>query len=1344
MKEKENITRREPISIIGISCRFPGNAHSPQQFWELLCEGVDAIREVPPERWHHEAFYSANPQSPGKTVTRHGGFLQNIDEFDPTFFGISPREAAFIDPQQRLLLELAHEAFEDAGIRWQSLQARNTGVFVGIFIHDYQHILLRDRTTLGAHTGTGVAMSLAANRISYCFNFQGPSVALDTACSSSLVAVDQACKALRNNDCDYAIAGGVNVILGPDNTIAMSKANMLSEDGRCKAFDARANGYVRSEGAGLVLLQRQTKAIQQNNNRYADLLGVGVNSDGKSKGISVPNGEAQARLIRQVLAESQLDPKHIDYVEAHGTGTPVGDPIEANAIGQALCDQREDACLLGSVKTNIGHLESASGVAGLIKVALCLKHRAIPPNLHFQQPNPDIDFAKLKLQVVTEMTPWHQRDKPRRASLNSFGFGGTNAHAILEEATISETAKQREPTPLPQTPWVFPWGAHDPTALKTLAMNYANILTQHPERAGDLAYTVSQCRGSGAHRAALVAHDVETLTLDLKRVAQGEPCARFHQANALIDGAEKPVFVFSGMGTQWAGMAQQLYRSEAVFKETLQRIDQHFTPLAGWSIVDKLLSCEANSVSINQTQIAQPTLFAVQAGLADWLRDLGVQPVATLGHSVGAAAALYTAGALSLAQATTIIYHRSTLQATTAGSGSMLAVELSKSDAAEWIRPFGDAVSIAAINSPTALTLSGSTPVLQQLLTQLTEHGIFARTLKVEIPYHSPMMEALREDLCAALRDIEPNPLQCDYFSTADGVRMAAQTPVGDANYWWRNIRQPVLFAPAVSLAIQQGHRFFVEVGAHPVLQGYLKQLQQQAHAEGVNISTLKRQEDEHRRMAETLAQLHTHGVDIDWSKRLATGNRLSLPLYPWQRKRHWSESPHWRRHRIGDIQAERSALGESMSTPQGSWSKTLSLVDNDYLVDHKIQGQAVFPGTGYLEMALQTLLQQHTLDDLFATGHVLWLQQVEIERALYLNDVVKLHTQLEGVSWQIHSENSPGNWVRHARGRALSEKLNVHAKPVSLAHIIERCPWEISSDYCYRLFRDVGLEYGPAFQAIRSLRYGNGEALAHLSLPSILATDDHHDFIFHPALMDACLHTLFGALNLNGEDSHRRGNVFLPVSIDQLKLYRQPPTELVSHAIIVTRSDQYFDANITIYTAEGKQVLSATGLRCQALAHPTEIQQQRQRQWLLEYEWQPTIAPTTIAPTTIAPTHEQPDSTGHWLVIADDNSSALQAALNQRGVSYTLATHSMLMWQGDYHSLDLSIEADWLWLLRLLAERDASAPPLLGVLHAAALAPQSASPIEWQQQIIGAGSLLMLCRALDTLKHEWETQQAD
>jgi len=1325
----------ESIAIVGIGCRLPGGIDSPARFWDFLRTGGDAISDVPKSRWDADAFFAADPAAPGRTYARRGGFLDDIDQFDPGFFGISPREAAHIDPQQRLLLETAHEAMEDAGERWEDPALRNTGVFVGVFIHDYQHIQFADRELLGAHTGTGSAMSLAANRISYAFDLHGPSIAVGTACSSSLVAVDLACKALLNGDCDYALAGGVNVIIKPEMTIAMSKATMLSRDGYCKSFDARADGYVRGEGAGLVVLRRLSEARASGSPIYAVIRGSGVNSDGLTKGISVPNGDAQEALTRHVLKEAGVRSSTIHYVEAHGTGTPVGDPIEAAALGRVFSEERgtdQGPVLLGSVKTNIGHLESASGVAGLIKTALCLKHGEIPPNLHFQTPNPAIDFEGLKLQVVQRLHKWPDTGTPRRAAVNSFGFGGTNAHVILEQAP--DEADQRGVSErAPARRLILPMGAHDVGALRALARGYADSLAGDGGNVRDLLYTVSQRRSHGSVRTAIVAADAYDLREQLIALADGTGTTRSaigRRHEAFSSG--RPVFVFSGMGPQWWAMGRELLQDEPVFRSAVEQVDARLRPFTGWSVIDCLMADESAS-RIQDTRVAQPALFAIQLGLSALWKDWGVEPAAILGHSVGEAAALHAAGILTLDEAVTVIYNRSRLQHSTAGSGGMLAAGISVTQANEILRGVEASVSIAAINSPASLTLSGDISVLQRLQARLEAQGHFARMLQVEVPYHSPRMDPLRDELIQSLGAIRPGPGQCPYYSTIDADNRASAT--GDANYWWRNVRQTVLFAAAMDKAIQDGHVCFLEIGPHPVLRTSMQECLNTRGVQGTIVSSLRRGQSDFDSMTSSLTELHVAGATIAWDRIIGPGRMLQLPTYPWQRSRHWSESDHGEQYRKGALtgpnvraKAHRHALlGGLLDLPSPTWLHTVRLAEAAYLRDHRIQGAVVFPGTGYLEMALQTLADEEVTQGAEpGTSEYLLLGDVEIGRALYLgdNDTARLQTTRSGDRWAIHASTEDSGWVRHASGRCRREAFHRAPVELDLDSITLRCSKSLPADYAYRLFRDVGLEYGPTFQAIQELWYGTDESLARLEFPATLASAEARapsGFLFHPALFDACLHTLFGALNLNGQDADRRGNVFLPVSVRQLRVYGRPTNRVWSHARLHTRASQHFEADVRVYDEHHRLIAEVLDLRCQALEHPSAVAQKRKQEWMFEYAWE--RSPVAERPSETREARQENTETrearredtatlgGRWLVLVPDDDHALVTTLTGRGADCVVAT------PGDD-------------VRKLVRE---SSSTLKGVIHARGLekSGETEPAARWSGQETGALSLMHLVQAL-------------
>jgi acyl transferase domain-containing protein/surfactin synthase thioesterase subunit/acyl carrier protein len=878
----------ERIAMIGVGCRFPG-AESPDEFWQMLQDGVDAVTEVPGDRWDVDAFYDPQSGKPGKMNTRWGGFLRQIDRFDSQFFGIAPREAVYMDPQQRLLLEVAWEALEHAGQVPEELARSQTGVFIGISSNDYQQVLKGNGNTsdINAYLGTGNAFSIAANRLSYFFDFRGPSLAIDTACSSSLVAIHLACQSLRSGESDLALAGGVNLLLRPEVTMIFSQAHMMAPDGRCKTFDARANGYVRAEGCGAIVLKRLTDAIRDGDRILATIRGSATNQDGRSNGITAPNGPAQEAVLRRALAAANVAPADISYVELHGTGTSLGDPIEAEALGHVLAQDRtlEHRCAVGSVKTNIGHLEAAAGIAGIIKVALALQHRQIPASLHFQTPNPYIPLDKLPLKVQTALEPW--LGESRLAGVSSFGFGGTNAHVVLEAAPDPLAAPHPHPD---QTCSLLPLSAKTSEALQSLAQSYQTFLAQaEPEKIPalrDLCYGASVQRSHHDHRLSLVFRDLPELRLHLDKFSRGELPERAAAGQRKGNRKAKLAFVFPGQGPQWWAMGRELWQQEPVFCEVLKQCDDLLCSYVRWSLVEELLAAEDQS-RLNETDIAQPALFALQIALVALWRSWGIEPTAVVGHSLGEVSAAHVAGVLSLAEAIQVVYHRSRLMQQGTGHGKMAAVELSPSEATSWIAPYGERLAIAAINSPTSVVLSGETTALEEVLTLLQQRNIFVKLLPVNYAFHSSQMEPFQSELVEVLQDLAPQPNAIRLLSTVTG--QSIQGDALDGNHWGRNIREPVRFAEAIAQLIAEKYTLFLEISPHPILAGYISQCLRDSEQEGTVLPSLRRQTEERGTMLSSLGALYTRGYPVDWRKCYPQGGRcVTLPTYPWQRSRYW------------------------------------------------------------------------------------------------------------------------------------------------------------------------------------------------------------------------------------------------------------------------------------------------------------------------------------------------------------------------------------------------------------------------------------------------------------------------
>jgi acyl transferase domain-containing protein/surfactin synthase thioesterase subunit len=880
----------EPIAVIGLACRLPG-AYSADAYWRLLSNGVDAIREIPPERWDVNRYHSADPAAEGKMITRCGGFLDGLDEFDNDFFGISAKEASRLDPLQRLMLEISWEAFEDAGLAPEKLSGSRTGVFVGSTGSEYDWPQSRDFRLVTAHTPTGSAFSILANRLSYFFDLIGPSISLDTACSSSLVTVSLACRSLWAGETDMALAGGVAAILSPAPTIGMSKLTALSPDGRCKAFDARANGYVRSEGAGAVVLKPLSKALADGDSVYAVIRGFAVNNNGKTNGLTAPNRLAQVRLLADAYACAGVEPASVQYVEAHGTGTLLGDPIEAAALGEVVGAGRDTPLLVGSVKTNIGHLEGAAGVAALIKVCLMLQHREIPKSLHFEEPNPYIPFDKLGLRVATEHQPWPDA-QPARAGVSAFGFGGTNCHIVLEEAPAEACGPTLRP-PREGRPELLVLSARSEEALLAQVRSYCEFL-----RAPALPPVSAICRTAALrrahheHRAFVVGASAAELRERLEKLGSGQTTQQVGRARKSRAAARlKVAFIYPGLGPQWHGMAQRLLSDEPVFREAFSRLDALVQKQAGWSVLEEVEGTRAGE-GLRDANIEkiQTTLFAIQVSLEALWRAWGVVPDAVIGHSMGEVAAAVAASVLTLEDAVHVMRERSRLLHASSGRGAMAAVELGLEGARTLVRGREHEVSVAASNSPETTVLSGDKEALEDILRGLEAQGIsFKKVWTTGVAGHGPQLEEARHTLAAALEGLAPRDGTLPFYSTKMGEREGGARL--DGRYWGDQLREPVLFSLALERMRADGFTCFIELSPHPVLAEDVRLCLAAHGAEAVVLPSLRRNEDERGVLLGTLGRLHALGRAVQLSALFSQGAPpVRLPSYAWQRSRFWLE----------------------------------------------------------------------------------------------------------------------------------------------------------------------------------------------------------------------------------------------------------------------------------------------------------------------------------------------------------------------------------------------------------------------------------------------------------------------
>lgn len=872
----------DAIAIVGIGCRFPG-ANGPDEFWKLLLEGRDAITTVPADRWDADAFYDADPQTPGKMHTREAGFIDNIDAFDAPFFGVSPREAERMDPQQRLVLETAWHALEDAGIRPDKLAGSDTGVFIGISTSDYGQFQFNDTERIDAYIGTGNAHSISANRLSYVLDLRGPSVAVDTACSSSLVAIHQAIQSLRRGEISLAFAGGVNAILTPDYGIVFSQARMMAADGRCKTFDAKADGYGRGEGCGVVVLKPLVDALRDGDRVYAVLRGSAVNQDGRSNGLTAPNGLAQRDVIRRALRDAQIAPADIDYVEAHGTGTPLGDPIEIEALKAVLMDDRAAAQLLrvGSAKTNVGHLEAGAGIVGIIKTALSLHHETLPRHLHFGTLNPHINLTGAALEIPTENLGWKRGERARRAGVSSFGFGGTNAHVILEEAPAATAIMPPDWT---RDAEVFTLSAHDDEALNRLATACADALSEDANLA-DLCNAANTTRARLDSRLAIVAGDATELGDTLRDFSRGNTARCVQGTRSRTE--RKLAFLFTGQGAQKVGMGRRLFETAPVFRETLERCDAHLKTRCSLPLLEVIHADDPEDPRLVQTAFAQPALFAIEYALAELWKSWGVVPEAVLGHSVGEYAAACVAGAFTLEDGLSLVAERGRLMQALPAGGGMAAVLAPEDAIAAKLSHYGNDLTIAALNGPANTVISGNNDALQEVLRLLESDGVQTRPLAVSHAFHSPLFEPILDEFETFAAKIAFQPLRLPLASNLKGELLAAGEML-NARYWRDHIRQPVRFASGIAALAGAGHDLFLEAGPHPVLCGMGAQcLNGQAAAW---LPSLRHGKDDWRTLGESVAKLFVQGVDLDWAAQAApyAPKRVSLPRYPFARDRHW------------------------------------------------------------------------------------------------------------------------------------------------------------------------------------------------------------------------------------------------------------------------------------------------------------------------------------------------------------------------------------------------------------------------------------------------------------------------
>jgi acyl transferase domain-containing protein/acyl carrier protein len=1116
--------RHEPIAIVGMACRYPGKVSSPEELWRLVAEGRDAIAEFPADRgWDVEGIYDPDPNHLGTSYVREGGFVSNVADFDAGFFGIGPREALATDPQQRLLLEVAWEALEGAGIAPTRLYGSRTGVFAGAMLSGYGPNLQSPPEELEGYFGTGLAGSVVSGRIAYVLGLEGPAITLDTACSSSLVAMHLAAQALRQGECALALAGGASVLALPVPFVEFSRQRSLAPDGRSKSFAEAADGVGWSEGAGMLVLERLSDAQANDHPIFAVVRGSAINQDGASNGLTAPNGPSQERVIRQALANAQLEPADVDAVDAHGTGTVLGDPIEAGAILATYGQGRETPLLLGSIKSNIGHTQAAAGVASVIKMVMAMREGVLPKTLHVDRPSSKIEWDTGKVELLTEQAPWQANGRPRRAAVSSFGFSGTNAHVIVEEAPEAELETAEESAgvadaegavqPIPG-PIPLLLSAKSDDALRQQAARLLAQLKEDPEQdLLDVACALATGRSAFERRAVAVGRERQELLDCLGALAAGRDAAGC--AAGRTQGSQRPFFLFAGHGSQWHGMALELWRSSPLFAEHMQACEEALAPHLDWSLREVLGGDDERW--LERVDVVQPALFAVSVSLARTWQALGVQPAAVAGHSQGEISAAHVAGGLSLEEAAWLAAVRSQLIATL--SGRLLSVALSVDQVESRLGPWAGRVEVAAINGPTSTVLSGDLEAMDELLEGWGDEGIRVRQIPGALaPSHSLHVEALREQTLEVLASISPRSGEVPFFSTVTGGQL--DTGELDAEYWYRNMRQPVLFETVTREILAQGHRLLLEVSPHPVFPlavGGTLESELADPTEATVLGTLRRGEGGAQRFVLALAEAHSNGAEVEWGAFFAGSGakRVSLPTYPFQRKRYWMEASASGADpvAIGQSPAEHPLLGASLSLAAGEQrllTGRLSLTTHPWLADHSVTGTPLLPGTGFVELALRAGAEVgcEAVEEL--TLHLPLVlpedRALQIQVAVAAPDErgrrpVSIHSRPEGEDGEGSGEGE--EWALHAEG-ILSAEVSPPAEPFAAWPPPGAEPLEIES--LYESLEARGVEYGPSFQGVIAAWRDGDTVYAEASLPEEQVREAWR-FGLHPALLDSTFH---------------------------------------------------------------------------------------------------------------------------------------------------------------------------------------------------------------------------------------------
>ncbi len=1333
----------EPIAIVGMSCRFP-KAKSLTEFWEMMIQGNDAIAEIAKERWNIEDYYDADLNAEKKTNQRHGGMLENIHDFDPLFFNISPAEATEMNPSQKLMLELTWEAIENSGIPYKDVQGKKTGVYVGNIWSDFEHLRKHKNAAVTPHSAVGQSSNIIANRVSFSFGFTGPSLVVDTGCSSSLVALHIACQGLWDGSTEMAVAAGINHIVDPDQYILLSKFGGLSSKGKCSTFDIEADGFVRSEGAGVLLLKTLSKAVEDGDTIHALIRGTAMNNNGHNVNLPATSVTGQKQVLADAYKYSGINPSDVHYVEAHGTGTKLGDPTESRALGEFFSAERSDVSLrIGSVKTNIGHLEAAAGMAGLIKVVLAITNKVLPPSLNFKTPNPNIAFEELKLQVQTSPSPWPVKNgETLKAGVNSFGWGGTNAHTVLEEYRPEKPVSSLKTSS--RNHYCLPLSTKSPAALEAYVHSYITTLENAAaDQFEAICIASSIAKPHFDHRMLFSAANKQDMVTALRDFVED---AKNTTAQKLRLTKNKVVMVFPGQGSQWLGMGQELLIKEPVFKKAIEACDEAFRPFTDWSLIDQLTATHSTS-RLEEINVIQPMLFAMQVALAKLWASWGLQPDAVVGHSMGEVAAAHIAGALKLEDAARVICTRSMLMRTVSGKGGAMAVtELSLPDAEKFVKQY-PLLSVAVSNSPKSTVLAGNQASIDEVLKVLEEQNLFCRQVKVDVASHSQQMDPLKEPLRKALSNsINPGPASIPIYSTVKMKFMEGDSM--DADYWVDNLRGTVQFSHAMQELMQTGHTIFIEVSPHPVLTNAVTECAQQFKTDVLSVPSLLRDKPEHSVLFKNLGDLYAGGYDLPWEQFYNTTKapHVQLPGYPFQRERYEIED------KSSELQRNKTnnkypLLGDHIRLAGIDtiffWETQISVDLFSYMKDHQVNETVVLPGATYLEMVMEAASEIYShgvpvVSDLkFSRSITLTKTPTDIQ--LKVSYDAKKHSSFEFFQKTL-DESGKIVWLPLAEGKIYTtpKHLLTTVKAISPAN----CNEIVTGIEYYQSLESLGLQYGNYFQGIKQIAK-TAEPLNEVHFiiePDERLRNTFHKYKLHPALLDSFLQPLFyDVAKLEGEEN---GRTTLLSEIGEACFTEEwdGKGSLKGVAVVypykedLQRGLLHVEADISVYSESGSLLLNVKSLKAKIIdSSLIEKQREKLNKWLYKINW---VKKTNELAGTSRP-HK-----GSWVVFGDPYgiSEILIDKMTAIGMQAILVTpeNEYSKVNSKQYTINYAIESHYAQLMADLFR--VGEPRIEGIVHAASISYNWVEPLLTAdnveaQQIFGSISFMHLHQKLAALK---------